>query len=510
MELKLKKTGHEYYEPVVFTPFSSEITKENIVPDSCADIARIVETTGAVQMTGREIGEDGRICAAGMLKVDILYIAEKESGPRALHLQIPFQCCSEEQCGFEPCFCDIKAQVLSLETRLLNPRKVLTHGELRLFPSCCKSVAIQVAEDVDDCPHIQLLRQEKSCTVVAAVKEKEFSFTEEIPVSPGRNGVAEVISSRAELRTTDCKLIGSKLVLKGLAAVVILYRDTEGALLVMQQEIPFSQILDGSGVEEDWETYPELTLCAIQCAPGSDSAPHDPHMLQVTAHLRARVVLSREQHIQLISDLYSTKGEVRCDSTAISLREDSQHLTRRQSGRVVLETGTAVKTVVDMEAGPLDAVIRAQDDRLEGEIRARCLYCDEHDGFHAVRGSFPVSMQIQRPPASAASGKLQVLSQDLTATIVPEGLELRFPMEWEIEQHIPRSCSCINAVELDEEERPMSGAQPSLILRRAGEGESLWHLAKQYRTTCSAIMEVNDLSEGAPLPCDRLLLIPKA
>ena len=65
MELKLKKAGHDYYEPLAFTPFSCETMRESIVPDSCADIARIVETTGMVYLTGREMTGDGRFCASG-------------------------------------------------------------------------------------------------------------------------------------------------------------------------------------------------------------------------------------------------------------------------------------------------------------------------------------------------------------------------------------------------------------------------------------------------------------
>ena len=40
--------------------------------------------------------------------------------------------------------------------------------------------------------------------------------------------------------------------------------------------------------------------------------------------------------------------------------------------------------------------------------------------------------------------------------------------------------------------------------------ESLWSVAKQYRTTCRAILEVNDVAEEGQLPTDRLLLIPRA
>lgn len=81
MELKLKKAGHDYYEPVTGQPFSCETMRENIVPDSCADIARIVDTTGLVYVTGREITADGRLTASGSVDVSVLYIPEQGAAP---------------------------------------------------------------------------------------------------------------------------------------------------------------------------------------------------------------------------------------------------------------------------------------------------------------------------------------------------------------------------------------------------------------------------------------------
>ena len=45
MELKLQKAQHEYYEKLRFAPFPCETMRENIVPDSCGDIARDRKST---------------------------------------------------------------------------------------------------------------------------------------------------------------------------------------------------------------------------------------------------------------------------------------------------------------------------------------------------------------------------------------------------------------------------------------------------------------------------------
>lgn len=89
MELKLKKAGHDYYEGVAWPPFSCETMRESIVPDSCADIARIVDTTGLVCLTGRELTGDGRFCASGTVEVSVLYIPEKGDGPARCVFRFP-------------------------------------------------------------------------------------------------------------------------------------------------------------------------------------------------------------------------------------------------------------------------------------------------------------------------------------------------------------------------------------------------------------------------------------
>ena len=140
MELNFQKAGHDYCEITRLAPFSCETMRESIVPDSCADIARIVDTTALVYLTGRELTGDGRICASGTVDVSVLYIPEKAegtAGPRCLRFQLPFQCYGEGPGEGEFQALDIQGELTGIDTRILNPRKVLTRANLRLHPALC-------------------------------------------------------------------------------------------------------------------------------------------------------------------------------------------------------------------------------------------------------------------------------------------------------------------------------------------------------------------------------------
>jgi len=479
------------------------------VPDSCGDIARIVDTTGTVCLTGRELTGDGRFCASGSVEASVLYIPEKEDGPRSLHFQIPFQCYGEGQ-GDASCeSLDIRGELHSIDTRVLNPRKVLTRANLTLYPTGCRHVSLTVctgvAEESGD--GIQLLQVQKQTRAAAGVREKEFTFTEELPLSPGRGGAEEILSTRVDVRGTDSKLIGSKLVVKGLIAVTVLYREGGGRLNLLQQELPFSQILEGNGFEEECESEAAYRLLSAECHAGTESAPDDACTLTLSVSLRARVTVWRKLEVAFISDLYSTAAPVNCQMEELSLSEDSQQNVRRQNVRELLETGVAVKSVVD--TGITCGAASLSGGEWKVPVWARCLYMDENDLLGSVHKEFSVSVPAELEDAGVECTAEAACHGDVIANIMPEGIELRFPLECTVSSSNRRRYLCVSGGETEEETQDKEPA-PSLILRKMGPGETLWSIAKQYRATREGILSVNELTEESQITPDKLLLIPRA
>ncbi len=76
-------------------------------------------------------------------------------------------------------------------------------------------------------------------------------------------------------------------------------------------------------------------------------------------------------------------------------------------------------------------------------------------------------------------------------------------VRFEARRCLRRPVAAVTAVELQD---PPEGPQPSLILRRMAEGETLWDIARQYRTDEEAIRAANELTEDRP---EGMLLIPR-
>ena len=101
----------------------------------------------------------------------------------------------------------------------------------------------------------------------------------------------------------------------------------------------------------------------------------------------------------------------------------------------------------------------------------------------------------------------EVCAGDVTASVNAGGVELRFPAEFTLLTAEDTTCRCLTALSAEQAE-PDDGA--SLVLRALREGESLWDLAKQYRTTAEEIIAANELPDGLLPEAGRMLLIPRA
>ena len=87
-------------------------------------------------------------------------------------------------------------------------------------------------------------------------------------------------------------------------------------------------------------------------------------------------------------------------------------------------------------------------------------------------------------------------------------MELRFTAVFNLCSIETATCGCL--VSLSAEPTEPDADAPSLILRALREGETLWDVAKQYRTTAEAILSANELTDGVLPEAGRMLLIPRS
>ncbi len=508
MELDLKKARFDAYDVGGELVLTQEETAETIVPDYCPDIARIIDTEGKVYLHSREL-RDGKAEISGTVRVTVLYTPDGESGVRTLDFAMPFAAESDAKAMPECVLLVADTEPELLETRALNPRKVFTRCRLvtRLTGYRRGETEFCTDAETDAALCVEKRREVQHTTALTHIAEKDFTFSDELDLSPGREGAAEILSSRVSVCVTETKVVGSKLILKGIFTVCLLYRSLEGKCCSTSGELPFSQIMEVDGATEGCVASVRVQLTGTDIQVDGD---HDNRKIAVTLYLHATALLRQEQDVTLLCDLYSTAYDLNYEAQPLQLCDFAETLTRRQTVREVLEIGVVADSILTLSASPSAVSVSREGggSTLRTAVSIRALYLDEGGAALMAERSIEVNCQMDLPEDCRVTAHA-ICPEEVQGSLGDRGIEVRFSVEFRAEAVSRKKRVCVSSAKISSEApKDLSGA-PSLVLRCKNRQETLWDLAKRYNTTVTTILSANDLEDEGAVSEEKLLLIPR-
>ena len=162
------------------------------------------------------------------------------------------------------------------------------------------------SENAETAPELQVERRccAQPVCVLRRIEEKNLTFSETMSLSLGREGASELLHSRAFGTVTEVKLVGNKLIFKGVFTVSVLYRATDDRLCAASSELPFSQIMevDSTGDGAMASVCLQVTGVDVQI----DSDDDEGRQLAVTLYYHAMAFLRENRELTLLTDLYYT------------------------------------------------------------------------------------------------------------------------------------------------------------------------------------------------------------
>ena len=504
MELELKKECLDTYELGEPQTLTQEETAETIVSDYCPDIARIISAEGVVCLHGGT-EQDG---VTGTVRVTVLYTPENESGVRALEFAMPFSAQGEGLAGCAHVV--VETEIELLESRMLNPRKIFTRCKLVTHLAGCRKVCLTISSDAETDP--ALLVEKRCCgqtvSLLRQVAEKDLTFSETMSLSLGREGAAELLHCRANGIVTETKAIGNKLIFKGVFLVSALYHTIGGQLASASAELPFSQIMETDSTEENTQVSMRLRITGTDIQ--IDGSDDEGRQLSVTVYYHTMAFLRETREVTLLTDLYSTAYETRYEPSQLDLCSLYESVTRRQTVREVLEIGVAAEAVLSLcaDCGAVSVSREGEITQLRTAVTVRALYLDEGGACLSAERCIDVCCPMELPKDCTVSARA-FCGEEIQGTLGDRGIEVRFPVDFQVEVCGRCRKLCVASAALDESMPKDLSNAPSLILRCVGKQESAWEVAKRYNTTIADILAANQLEQESEIPCERLLLIPK-
>jgi len=505
MELERNTQRLDRWTNLLDTTLFQEETQESIVPDACPDVGRILDVEAFVTLHDKETGQ-GHWSGRGEVCCQMVYLPEGETVPRHMEAKLPYTVSGDGADITSACQVRVIPRCMGADARLLNPRKVLFRVSLAV------EVAVFAPEELSLC--VEALPQEEQqveqrwedleLETFAALEEKPFTFSDQLHLANGRPEAQELLKTRVCLTGSESKIIGTKLIFKGEATLTVLYRSTEGTVCAANYNLPYSQIMEVQGAEEEARCALDIVTTGLECT------LEDSRLLSVTLTLLAQAVVRQSRKLRVLADAYSTRYALECRREPYRFHRLAGEGEERLSVRDLVETDSAVREVLDLRLA-LGAVTQTREGNqvtMEAQTTVRALYLGEDGSLGVAEKAASASWSVDVGAHNCDCQFWCRLGADGYATPTVGGLEVRCPLDVSYLALESAQGAAIVGLDLDTDTPRDTAGAPSIVLRRLGPGECLWDVAKERGTTVADILQANALTEEGDLGAG-LLLLPK-
>jgi hypothetical protein len=477
-----------------------------VLPDYYPDIAAVLKCTLKPVVQSKQLSGD-RLIVDGTVIIQVLYLDESRKCVRSCEITKPFTSTFSVKAGVTNPVIRVTAKTEYVNCRAVSPRRLDIHGSFSVKLKMSAEGGAEVVSAING-DTMYTRKNVVTYSVPAMTAEKSFSVNEVLELSDDKPPAEALIRGDAVAVLSDCKLMVNKAIIKGEIKLCNLYTSdiTNGDSHKTKHDIPFSQIIDIEGLDDEWQCDVHLDITANDTRITTNQNGEG-KLLEVNLKLGATVDCYRTGMAEIVTDAYSTSYPVNLERK----RLDTSHLVSINSDTsTVRETfdlpEEGVEEIIDVwcDVSPVEERCENGVSHITGRLM---IYLLAKDGSGIV--SF-----FERP----ADFKMEFddnctqFNSDMAVTNVDYNMSGADQIEIRAQLNITRRCFvddsmvAVSSVLIDED-AAFPSEKAALKIYFANSGESVWEVAKACHTSMDAVMEENNLSSDV-LAKDTMLLVP--
>ena len=322
------------------------------------------------------------------------------------------------------------------------------------------------------------------------------------------DNLAEVLKVDFKLINKDTKISYNKVLAKADAIIKILYLTEDGRIGCVQGNIPVMGFIDIPEVTDENICDMKYELKNIVVKPNSV----EEHSIYVEAEIEIACKVYEDKQMEMIQDLYSIAGEVEYHKTEVETITEKQIVRNtcsiRQTTMIPEINGNKI---YDVEIYPVILKQSALKDRAvyEGEVTLKFIFSSDVPGrIDTKTVTLPYEFNADIIGMNNTSEIATTIDVNMdTFVLMPDGnMDIKIDLGFEINICKKVSLSIMQEITL-KESRDINIYSVTIYFVKPG--DTLWNIAKKFRSTVDAIAKLNGIEDVDNLKVGEQLFIPK-
>ncbi len=508
MDNKALKTGVYFNENIYNEICEQPIDVDFTLPDFCPDISKIFKCKATARITsknvsGKNVTVDGNVC------ITLLY-CDSDKKLCSYEYLYPFSKIKEMPVEAEDCSitCCVKCDYINC--RAVTGRKVDIHGAVSINIRVFGRRSNEIICDYDG-DNIQLKRTIAPATVPMGYREKPIIIEDEINIGSAQSPILSVLRYDAVPCITECKVISDKIVVKGEMAVNVLYNaDSVKLPQVVKTTLPFSQIVEMSGVTEDCKCDVKSEVSALEIKPMANMSGESRTFI-----INAKVLLKCESYcvndIPVIEDAFSTKFETAVTREKLTFNRICENIKENCHIKKNIELSENISSVIDIwcELGSQKVRFEKENMCLSAVFLVGLVVCDQEDNVvfceKAIdfEWNYPINCDATQlyfnPEIEISTVNFTILSANC--------LELRVELSLNGAIYEKSDIELLTDMLVDTKKLSKSNKKGGMVVCFTNENDCVWNVARKYNADIGEIMSINGLDDD-DISGKKMILVP--
>ena len=504
------------------------IEEDILVPDTKPDLAEILASGGKARLSSREISRQAKteeyVSLSGDIELETLYLPEKPelSCGEILSVQtrIPFK--ERWHIKLEPeAYLILECEIEKIEYMVINERKYRVKILLAIYAREYAEKKIDIFEGIAG-EEIQTLKEKIEISNVALRKKDTLAICENIPIKDECR-IENILKQDICVMENYKQVTGEKAIINGFIIVNVLYsaiceEEASETCRIRQvaEKIEFTQFIpvrhsegnSGSCVCFDAN---DLKIKLVQDEETGET-------LRVEGELVTYIEIYQNTEKEIITDAYHREKDFVCDFKDEHGRSMVGSVAGESSVREIISPETVggdIEKIIYTKADIGESHTGAEPGKIvsEGKIAVN-LICRLHESQEGDTGRI-LSLREEVPFRSAIAspqimgGEIicdRLCIKDFWAEKI-NGKQIEFNATVAINAQIMRDVPFKVPTNPAFEEKIGGEEKAKMTVYITGEDDSLWSIAKKFKTTTAAIREINELEDEEVFSGEKLLIL---
>lgn len=505
MSINVNKETINLMQFVVKDKYTIWETQDLLVPDTKPDVMKVIRVEGIPVIQEVELKE-GSIRISGEITYYIMYKSMDGAKPRGISMSYPFVQTITNANVKPDMLVDVDISIKNIIWSLPNERKISIKAEVVIGYAVNKIANVELISTITSEKDVEIFKMQDNYRNVIATKQDVINISEEIILPQDIAPIAEVLRVGADIINTDYKISYNKILLKGEVKLQIFYLkniDTS-ELGVYNTQIPFAGMLEFDNINDNSKFDITYRLQNLQLSlSGIDS-----NTISLNGDVYTRAIMYEMKDVEHIVDFYSTEEDYEYDAQnviAIKDRECMEHILNLKETIGAIESDNRIVDYSIQTEG-LNFKVIGQNLNVAGSIKIPVTFVNSSsNNMDSKVYELDVDTNIAMG-REVDEKSVDISSRILSATVMQAGSSIEANISMQIVVCANNLTTIFQIGDIIEGKNTAADLD-NMYVYIVKKGDTLWSIAKRYKTTVAKIANTNNIVDENRLNIGQKLLL---